>query len=331
MTGKRDMDNQADNSIAALHDGPALITGAAGFIGANVVRRLVAAGVEVHALLRAQSAPWRLAGIEGALHIHACSLLDEEALTAVVRRVKPRYIYHLATHGAYPTQTDADRIIRTNLLGTWNLLRACNQLDYALLVNTGSSSEYGFKDHAMRETDLVEPNSYYAVAKCAQSLLAGWVAHDEGRAIVTLRPFAVYGPYEEPSRLVPTLVRNCLTGRPLELVNPEIARDFIYIDDVLDAYLKTEELRRHPGEVLNIGTGMQTSIGEIVETVLRVTGADVPLRWGAMPARPWDSAIWVADASKARRLLGWRARHTLEAGIRKTAEWMRPRLERPEA
>src|SRR5947208_936064 len=135
----------------------------------------------------------------------------------------------------------------------------------------------------MRETDLLEPNSYYAVAKGAQTLLCQHVAKAERRPITTFRLFSVYGPFEEPSRLIPTLVRLCLEGRNLTLVDPETARDFVYIDDVVDAYLRIDKLAGLCGEVMNIGTGVQRTLAPVGDTVLRETGAQARTRqprWG---------------------------------------------------
>jgi nucleoside-diphosphate-sugar epimerase len=190
-------------------------------------------------------------------------------------------------------------------------------------VNTGSSSEYGFKDYAMRETDLLEPNSYYAVAKCAQTLLCQHVANAEKRPITTFRLFSVYGPFEEPSRLVPTLIRRCAEGRDLTLVEPDTARDFVYVEDVVDAYLCTEKLTTLVGEVINIGSGVQSTMRQVVDIILQHTGAQVKCRWGAMPARIWDAKTWVADCTKSSRLLGWRPRTALTEGLQRTVAWVR--------
>src|SRR5262249_10829366 len=134
-------------------------------------RRLLEIGHEVHVTFKSSSRRWRLAGIESALRVHLVDLVDETAVRASGAAVPPQSIDHLAAHGAYPFQTDADGIIQSNILGTWNLLKACEQIDYETFVNTGSSSECGFKEHAMRETDLLEPTSYYAITKCEQTLL----------------------------------------------------------------------------------------------------------------------------------------------------------------
>ncbi len=304
-----------------------LVSGAAGFVGCALTRRLLADGHEVHVLLKSSTPRWRLAGIESDLRRHEVNLEDEGAVRALVAKIRPDVIYHLATHGAYPTQPDADGIIQTNILGTWNLLKAAAHVDFELFVNTRSSSEYGFKDYAMRETDVLEPNSYYAVAKCAQTLLCQHVAKTEKRAIVTYRLFSVYGPYEEPSRLVPTVIRRCLQGQDLTLVSPETARDFVYVDDVVDCYLRFDALANLSGEIFNIGTGVGSTVQQVVDHVLRHTGARVACHWGAMPARIWDATTWVADCTKSARLLGWRPRTTLGDGLERTVEWMRQSLD----
>lgn len=317
-------------TLAVMSAKRILITGAAGFVGAVLARRVLELGHEVHVVTKSTSPSWRLADVARDLRIHQGDLTDEAGMQRVVAETRPDIVYHLATHGAYPFQTNADGIIQTNILGTWNLLKALARTDYEVFVNTGSSSEYGFKEYAMRETDLLEPNSYYSVAKCAQTLLCQHVANTEQRPITTFRLFSVYGPYEEQSRLFPTLIRQCLEGRDLTLVDPETARDFVYVEDVVDAYLRIDELARLRGEVLNIGSGVQSSLAQVVAAVLAETGAKVTCHWNAMPARIWDAKTWVADCTKSKRLLGWRATTSLAEGIARTVAWTRSRDERRE-
>ena len=297
------------------------ITGATGFVGAALARRLAALGCEIHALVRPDASKWRLAGIENRIQFYTGDLTAAERLREIVASIDPSVIYHLAVHGAYPHETDADRVILTNVFGTWNLLKACADLNYKLFVNTGSSSEYGAKQFAMRETDLPEPSSYYAVAKCAQTLVCAHTARAEQRPICTLRLFSAYGPYEAPTRLIPTLVTRCLRGEELDLVTPGTARDFIYVDDVVDAYLQVGQLNLQRGETFNIGTGTQSTMRDVVRAVTEAAGVRVKLNWGRLPPRPWDTETWVADPSKARQSLRWHAATSLTEGIRKTVEW----------
>jgi nucleoside-diphosphate-sugar epimerase len=306
-----------------LADERFLVTGASGFIGACLVRRLAEIGADVHALVREGSDLWRLRGIEQKVHLHIGDLVDGDHLRDLVSAVQPSVIYHLAVHGAYPDQTNADRIILTDMFGTWNLLKACAEVDYKVFVNTGSSSEYGSKQHAMRETDLLQPGSYYAVAKCAQTLVCEHMARADRRPINTFRLFSVYGPYETPTRLVPTLIRRCLAGQDLEMVSPDTARDFVHVDDVVEAYLQVGQLSLQCGETFNIGTGVQSTLRDVVKAVLLSTGAKVKVHWGTMPARVWDTETWLADPSKVRRVLKWAPKTGLAPGIERTTEWFR--------
>jgi len=297
------------------------VTGAAGFIGACLVRRLLADKKDVSILLKAGSKPWRLSGVLGRVRVFKGDLTDTGAVSRAVKKARPTVIYHLAAHGAYPFQKDAEKIIKTNVLGTWNLLRTCGEFDYRVFVNTGSSSEYGAKSTAMRETDLLEPNSYYAVAKSAQTLLCQHVARSQKRPIVTFRLFSVYGPFEEPTRLVPTLIRSCLKGRDLSMVSPQTARDFIFVEDVVDAYLRLGSLSKLSGDIINIGTGRQQRLKEAVSLVKTLTQSEVKVKWGAMPGRIWDTDKWVGNVEKSHRLIGWKAQTPFREGLKKTIAW----------
>ena len=314
---------ESEISIVNLMSERFFLTGATGFVGACLARKLAEIGCEVHALVREQANLWRLSGLERGIHFHTCDLNDAERLRDIVADIQPTIVYHLAVYGAYSAQTDADQIILTNVFGTWNLLKACSEVDYKAFVNTGSSSEYGHKQHAMRETDLLEPNSYYAVAKSAQTLVSQYMACADRRPINTFRLFSAYGPYEEPSRLIPPLVQRAFEGKPLEMVSPDTARDFVFVDDVVEAFLQIGQLSLQRGEIFNIGTGIQSTMRDVVRAVLRSTGAGVKVHWGSMPARTWDAETWLADATKVRRGLKWTAKTSLAEGIQKTVDWYR--------
>jgi nucleoside-diphosphate-sugar epimerase len=310
---------------------PVLVTGGAGFVGSCVIHELLAQGRRVHAVLRDPARAWRLRGpLEAAddrLVVHRADLTDAEATREAVRAARPAAVLHLAAHGAYESQADAEQILRTNVLGTYNLLKASAGAGVKAFVNTGSSSEYGLKTEPMREGDRPEPNSIYAVAKAAQTHLCSLAARRRPMGVVTYRLFSVYGPWEEPTRLMPTLLRRARAGLPLEMVGPDVARDFVYVDDVVEALLDLPAAARLRGDVINLGTGVQTSLREVVEAVLEVTGARPEVRWGAMPPRQWDTDRWCADVSLARLLLGWVPRHTLRQGLARMAAWTQQRGE----
>lgn len=299
-----------------------IMTGASGFVGANLARRLLRDGHEVHALLRGEHSSWRIESIRQHLHLHIVDLKDSDHLAHTVRDIRPDWIFHLAAYGAYPSQTNQVAMIETNIVGTTNLVNACLATGFEAFVNSGSSSEYGFKDHAPSETEALEPNSHYAVTKAAATLFCRLTAQARAVHLPTLRLYSVYGPYEEPSRLIPALITSGLQGRLPPLVNPDTARDYVYVDEMSDAYILAAS--RHvaePGAVYNAGTGIQTSLRQVVEIARRVIGIHAEPSWGSMPNRKWDTDVWVADNDKIRRELGWRPRFTIEEGFRKTVEW----------
>jgi nucleoside-diphosphate-sugar epimerase len=305
----------------------AIVTGATGFIGANLARRLLRDGHEVHLLVRQANNPWRIEEIKHDVHLHEVSFGDKEGLARVVGSIRPDWVFHLAAHGAYSWQTGLDGIVQTNLIGTVNLLEACLDVGFEAFVNTGSSSEYGYKGHAPSETEWLEPNSYYAVTKASATLFCRYTAQSRKVHIPTLRLYSVYGPYEEPARLVPALIMRGLRGELPPLVNPDIARDYVYMEDVLDAYmLAASTPNQEPGAVYNVGTGVQTKLSEIVEVVRRIMGISAEPEWGSMPDRGWDTDVWVADSRRARAKLGWQPRHTLEEGLALTIKWFRDNL-----
>ncbi|HVR83823.1 MAG TPA: NAD-dependent epimerase/dehydratase family protein [Planctomycetota bacterium] len=302
-----------------------LVTGAGGFIGASLVRRLLESEGEVAVLVREDTDLWRLADVLPRLRVIRGDVAEPGIAARAVSEARPEAVYHLAAHGGSESQKDIPRILRTNLMGTSAMLDACTPSPVRLFVHAGSSSEYGYKQEPMRETDLLEPNSVYAVGKAAATHLCRLTATRSSFAIVTLRLFSVYGPWESPTRLVPTILRRCLRGEPLEMVSRGTARDFVYVGDIIQALVATDRLVRASGEVVNLGTGTQTTMEEFVAAALEVTGSRSEVRWGAMPARVWDTAHWVASCEKAARILGWRASTGLREGLRRALEWIRTR------
>ncbi len=306
----------------------ALVTGAGGFVGANLVQALAEAGHDVVAWVRPGGDTWRLEHLSDDVTITEVDLLDGGAINDAVDAFKPELIFHLAAHGAYSWQRDSERIMQTNLVSTVRLLGACERHGFEAFINAGSSSEYGFQDHAPKEHELPEPNSDYAVMKAAATLHCRFVAQRDDLHIVTLRLYSVYGPWEEPGRLMPTLVARGIEGRLPPLVAPETPRDFISARDVDRAFLLAAARTDAPrGSVYNIGSGRQTTLREVVEIARAELGISAEPEWGTEPQRAWDATVWVGDPSLAEAELGWRAEDDLETGFRALAQWLRDRPE----
>jgi dolichol-phosphate mannosyltransferase len=301
----------------------AFVTGAAGFIGANLVRHLDAAGHETVAAIRPAGDPWRLEGLVPDVARLEVDLRDPDAVTSAVVSEQPDVIFHLAAHGAYSWQKDLARMLAINLAATDALLKGAARVG-ASLINAGSSAEYGYQNHPPAEAELVRPNSHYAVTKVGATHLCQLAADNEGVRVATLRLYSIYGPWEDPRRLMPTLIRRCLEGGWPPLVGPETARDFVWIEDACDAFVRAATCRvlPEPGAVFNIASGSQTTLGELVSVAAEVFDVTAEPEWGTMAARAWDTSCWVGDPRAAAEYLGWRASTPLADGLVRFGEWL---------
>lgn len=302
-----------------------LITGATGFVGANLARLALKVGHRVHLLVRKEHRPWRIDEIRNDVGLHISDMFDREVLAGIFRSVKPDWIFHLAAHGAYSYQRDTEAIFKTNLQGTINLFEAARTVGFEAFVNTGSSSEYGLKDHAPAEDEPLEPNSHYAVSKAAATMFCRYRARLEELYVPTLRLYSVYGPFEEPTRLMPALIVNGLSGDIPPLVSPKTGRDFIYVEDVCNIYLKVAEHTPEGdfGPVYNVGTGIQSTIGDAVDIVRSILDIKEEPDWGSMDQRDWDTNVWVSNPDKIKRELHWKPRYDLRQGMSEFIEWFR--------
>lgn len=299
-----------------------LITGSTGFIGANLTREFLKIGFEVYIFTRVTSNKWRLSDILKDVKEYCVDLSDRERLEKIILDIKPEIILHTAVYGGYPFQKNTDKIMQTNIVGTVNILSACSRVGFDIFVNTGSSSEYGTKHSPMRETDLLEPNNDYGVSKASATLFCQTKAKIEKLPIVTLRLFSPYGYYEEPTRLIPSVIVACLRGENPKVSSPDPVRDFIFIEDIINAYVKVIKTKREvEGEIFNIGYGRQYSVGEVVNKIVELTGNKVKPEWGSIPKRTNEPTVWQADVSKAKNILNWKPGYSLEKGLAKTVNW----------
>jgi nucleoside-diphosphate-sugar epimerase len=279
----------------------------------------MADGNDVHAMLLPMTDTRRLDGLKD-LHRIDGDVADGEDMERAFLSARPEWIFHLAAHGAYPFQTDVVAMALSNVLGTATLLAAAERHGCAVLINTGTSSEYGDRDHAPREDEPPRPNSDYAATKAAATWLCER-ARDRGVPVTTLRLYSAYGPFEEERRLIPTLVRAAMSGGWPPLASPTVVRDFVYVGDVIDAYVAAAS---HPGRspIYNVASGVQTSLSALVQTAAEVFSVQVEPRWGGYAERSWDTRVWVGDPSLIEAELGWTATTSLADGLARTAEWL---------
>jgi nucleoside-diphosphate-sugar epimerase len=274
--------------------------------------------------VRRDSDLWRIKPVLGRARLHRLDLRDKAGVEKTISKIRPRIIFHCATYGGYPRQQDLDSIIQSNVTGTVNLLEACIKFKFDCFVNSGSSSEYGIKQAPMKETDLPEPASAYGAAKASATLFCQAVAKREGLPLVTLRLFSPYGYYEDAGRLIPQVITSCLNKKGPRLSSPYSVRDFVFIEDVISAYLKAGQQGDKIGsQVFNIAGGRQYSVGQVADKIIKLIPSAVKPLWGSILNPRIEPRCWEADIRKASKLLKWEPACSLESGLKKTVQWFK--------
>jgi nucleoside-diphosphate-sugar epimerase len=300
-----------------------LITGAAGFVGSHLAKRLVTEGAKVHLILRSDSSKERLRDIEGSVTLHEADITDIEAMKKILADVRPNGIFHLAAksqHWGFTPSTED--LFNSNILATVKFMEAATAGEIDFFINTGTAVEVGVKSSPIREDDLCEPADLYSVSRLPATLF-GQSLGKKGKPVITIRIFTPYGPFVQKGKIVYEIITKALRGEPIPLTSPQVNRDFIYIDDLVELYISAAiRAKTLAGEVLNGGTGKSTSLEELAQSVLKYTGSGSHVSWSGEKAS-YDSGLWQADMSKVSKLLSFKAETNLDQGLQKTIGWFK--------
>jgi polyisoprenyl-phosphate glycosyltransferase len=302
--------------------GPILVFGGSGFIGANLARTLLRFRQDVFATATRLPA-WRLQGLP-VRNVKAVDLLIDSNLDQLLEAVQPQTVFDCVAYGGYSFETDSQLIYQTNFNLVSRVVARLESRGIAVYLHSGSSSEYGDNASCPDEDSVSKPNSHYSVSKIASANLLYYLGKKKGFPCANLRLYSIYGPFEDSSRLIPSLIRFGLEGKYPELVDPNISRDFLYVDDAVEAYidLALNLKAKDYGASFNVGTGQKTTIGECAELSRKVFSIQETPKF-SMPSRAWDVTDWYANITAIRRDIGWQPTTTFEAGLQKTAEWFR--------
>lgn len=296
---------------------PVLVTGASGFIGTHLVASLARQGLDVVSVSRKS-------GFQEDKRHFRLDLCDTAAVQKLFRQFKFSSVVHLAAAGVAQETEDFEGLVAVNTLATGAFARIALANKVQRFVYVGSAFEYRPQAHPMDEsTPLGAPNLYGA------SKAAGWMMLDslfrlEGLPLVTLRPFSVYGPGENPAKLVPYVISQALRSEPIRLTLGSQVRDYVFVEDVVDALRLGLTGPASPGQVYNVGSGPQEakSVRQFVEEILAVMGAPLRLCWFDSAARSrLDPPYLVSDPTRAHIELGWRPRVRFQEGLARTIEW----------
>lgn len=315
-----------------------LVTGADGFIGSHLVERLVELGAEVRALCLYTSqgthgwldeAP---AEVRGAVDLRLGDVRDPGLVRDLV--ADRDLVLHLASLIAIPYSYLApSSYVETNVTGALNVLEAVRATG-ATMINTSTSEVYGTPETVpITEQHPLRAQSPYAASKISADKLCEAYAASYGVDVATLRPFNTFGPRQSFRAVIPTVLGQLLAGADeVRLGNVTPRRDFTYVSDTVEGFVRAVEVGLRPGETMQLGTGTTVSVGDVVERCRAITGSTARVVVEDARVRPDGSEVEVlqSDPSVARERLGWAPAVDLDEGLRRTAAWLAERRPSPE-
>jgi len=300
-----------------------LVTGGTGFVGTNLVKELIYQGHSVDLLVRPSYNHSKVADFGKDLNgVYIADFTQPKEVLTCIKDSEPEWVFNLSSYGVHPGETSPTLSLVTNHWNVEKLLEACITVGCVKsFVHTGSCLEYGTIHEASTEKHPLKANTTYGYSKALASanIALQSVKHDFNA--VTARLYAVYGPYESKARLIPKLIEYGMKGQFPPLVSPDTARDFVYVDDVVNALITLAKSTPPRGSAYNITSEIQTTLRELTGVISSIMGFTAVPVWGSMPAKQWDSTTWVGDGDKIYHELGWYTKTNLESGLQKTIDW----------
>lgn len=309
--------------------GRVLVTGAGGFIGSHVVERLVTDGCQVRAFLRytAQQSPGHLrelpAGVQASIEPYYGDIHDSDAVRKAMQGIDT--VFHLAALIGIPYSYRHPReVTNVNVVGTLNVLQAARDVGATRVLVTSTSEVYGSAQFVpITEAHPLHPQSPYAASKVASDALALSFHDVYALPVVVIRPFNAFGPRQSTRAIIPTIIAQALAGETVKVGSTSPRRDFTYVTDTADAFVRAAAEPKAVGQVFNVGTGRDVSVGELITLVGRHVGKHLEAVTDEQRVRPEASEVkqLLADATRAQTVLGWRPRTALADGLKQTIEW----------
>lgn len=315
---------------------PVLVTGAAGFIGSHLVAALVEQGAEVRGLLRYTSRgdlgalAWLEPEVADAAELVFGDLRDPESVAAAAAGVE--VIFHLGAQIAIPySYVNPRDFFETNVIGTLNVARAALDAGADRVVHTSTSEVYGSAQTVpITEDHPLEAQSPYAASKVGADKLIDSFHRSFGLRATVLRPFNTFGPHQSARAVIPTIITQALAGGPLQLGALHPRRDMTYVSDTVAGFIAAAQADAAVGETIQLGTGHDVAISDIVDMVGEVIGRPLDVELDEQRVRPPASEVQrlISSPSRATELTGWEPQVDLRGGLERTMTWIEANLDR---
>ena len=310
-----------------------LVTGAGGFIPSHLVEHLLETGADVRAFVRYNSR-----GDAGFLkeakgrtqfEIVAGDLRDFDAVDQAVRGME--VVFHLGALISIPySYYHPIEVVETNVNGTLNVLMACRKYGIEKVVHTSTSEVYGTAITVpIDESHPLQGQSPYSASKIGADKLAESFYCAYSLPVVTVRPFNTFGPRQSARAVIPTIISQALTRDVIRLGNLDAKRDFTYVADTVNGFTKAAEAEGVFGEVFNLGTGEEVTIGQLADLIIKIVGRPMRIELDEKRIRPEKSEVrrLLSDNSLAKEKIDWQPQISLEEGLRKTVKWIENHLD----
>ncbi len=299
-----------------------LVTGGTGFIGSAIVNRLINQECCVNIITLDKEFNWRIENKKDC-NFYYLDLLNFSELTDCILEIKPEIIFHLAAY-VNPERdlNNINKSISINYIGTKNLVLSLDRIKYDLLINTGTCEEYGNNIVPFKETSRENPVSPYSASKVATTYFCQMIANIYSKPIITVRPFLTYGPKQIVRLLIPWLIYSGIEKKKLSLTPCKQTRDFIFIEDLVEAYISLAQNVNKVKNlgIFNVGSGKEIEILKIVNLISKKL-EDTKFLIGNKPYRQGETMHFYSSINKIKNIIGWEPQWTLEEGINKTIEW----------
>ncbi len=298
------------------------VTGATGFVGSVLVRRLLAEGHEVHALIRNvhASACWRLAGVVPEIHLVESDLSRLDSLASLLPAIAPDVLFHLAWDGVGSGARNAPVQLVENVNHTLKMLDLCRLSGCPLFVGLGSQAEYGIAQGVLSEESPCRPVTAYGVAKYSLSQLATKFSEVADMRVLWFRLFSAYGPKDDPNHMLPSLITSLLEGSCPALTLGEQRWDYLYVEDAVEGMLAAVVNSNAQG-IFNLASGRIQTLRTVIEFVRDEIDPGLPVGLGALPYRPDQVMHLEGDIGRLSAATGWEPRFSLQDGLRATVGW----------